>query len=137
MFSIKHPTSSTDNRTIYTYNSKAIQSYSYAYATQSIATGFIENDPSGTQFAATFTINDIEYHFSGTFTPSVQAFASNQATLTYGSEGDLTTDRDFNGLIGPDDVALMVANGPTITGPLNMPIWPGSDVTGTGTWTQN
>ncbi|KAM3445039.1 hypothetical protein NHJ13734_000908 [Beauveria thailandica] len=121
------------NRTIYTYNSKAIQNYSH----MTTANGFIKGVAGGTQFTSTFIIDDIQYHFSGNFNPAVQDFTSNEAILTYTSVGQLTTHRAFDGKIGTDTISLSIKNGPTIDGPLVLPINPASRVSGRGTWAQN
>ncbi|PWI64477.1 hypothetical protein PCL_09632 [Purpureocillium lilacinum] len=92
------------------------------------ASGFIKSVPGGNKFTACFVIDGIQYHFSGNFNPSVQGFISNEATLDYSTEGQLTTQRDFDGKIGTHDVRFVIANGPTISGRLNMPINPDSRV---------
>ncbi|RYP76679.1 hypothetical protein DL771_001601 [Monosporascus sp. 5C6A] len=101
------------------------------------ANGFIKSVAGGNKFTATFVIDDIQYHFSGNFNPAVQEFTSNEATLTYDSVGQMTTQRDFEGKIGTETITLTVKNGPTINGPLNLPINPASRVSGSGTWAQN
>lgn len=101
------------------------------------ATGFIRSAASGTKFTASFTIDDILYTYAGSLTPSVQSFESNNATLDYSSVGALTATRAFDGKVGSKTVTLSVANGPKITGDLDMPISPASTVSGNGSWTQN
>ncbi|TRX89636.1 hypothetical protein FHL15_009545 [Xylaria flabelliformis] len=101
------------------------------------ASGFIRGVAGGNKFTSTFVIEDIQYHFSGGFDPSVPPFTCDQATLLYTDLGQLTTTRDFEGKIGTDTVSFTIGNGPTITGRLDMPINPASRVSGSGTWAQN
>ena len=101
------------------------------------ASGFIRSAASGTKFTASFNIDDILYTFAGSLTPSVQSFDCNNATLEYSSVAALTATRAFDGKFGTKDVRVSVANGPKITGPLDMPISPASTVSGNGSWTQN
>ncbi|VUC37266.1 unnamed protein product [Clonostachys rosea] len=101
------------------------------------APGFIKGIAGGNKFTSTFIIDDIQYHFSGSFDPAVQEFTSNEATLEYSSASQLTTKRDFDGKVGTQDVTITIANGPTIKGPLNLPINPASRISGSGTWAQN
>lgn len=101
------------------------------------ARGFAKSVAGGDKFTSTFVIDDIQYHFSGTLDPAVQGFHSNEATLEYSSEGQLTTSRDFDGKVGTMDFRFEVANGAKISGPLMMPISPASRVSGRGTWAQN
>lgn len=100
------------------------------------AQGFVKGF-AGNKFIATFVIDDIQYHFSGSLNPAVQDFQSNEATLEYSSQGQLVSTRDFDGKVGTQDLTLNAANGPKISGPLNMPISPASRVSGSGTWSQN
>ncbi|KAK1701661.1 uncharacterized protein BDZ83DRAFT_595960 [Colletotrichum acutatum] len=99
--------------------------------------GFIKAIAGGNKFTSTFIIDDIQYHFSGSFNPAVQDFTSNAATLEYESLGSLTSNRDFDGKVGTQTVTLEVANGPKLTGNLQLPTNPASRVSGTGTWSQN
>ncbi|KAF8163838.1 hypothetical protein B0H34DRAFT_697225 [Crassisporium funariophilum] len=77
------------------------------------------------------------YNFSGNFASSVPAFTSNTATLTYTSLNQLTSTRSFDGRVGPNNVRLTLANGSVIDAVLDMPISPGSSVSGMGVWTAN
>ncbi|KAI0103620.1 hypothetical protein F4814DRAFT_432099 [Daldinia grandis] len=101
------------------------------------ANGFIKSVAGGSKFSATFVIDEVQYHYSGNFNPSVQAFESNEAVLEYGYEGQLTTQRQLEGKVGTQDIDIIIKNGPTIKGLLNMPINPATRVSGTGTWAQN
>lgn len=101
------------------------------------APGFIKGIAGGNKFTATFIIDDIQYHFSGSFDPAVQEFQSNEATLEYSSASQLTTKRDFDGKVGTQDVTITIANGSTIKGPLNLPFNPAFRISGSGTWAQN
>jgi hypothetical protein len=99
----------------------------------STARGFIRST-SSTKFTATFLIDDIQYTYTGTIANSVQTFSSTNATLTYSSTEQLTSLRAFSGKVGTQDVTFTAANGPKISGPLDMPISPASNVSGSGTW---
>ncbi|CAI6100973.1 unnamed protein product [Clonostachys chloroleuca] len=101
------------------------------------AAGFIKGIAGGNKFTATFVIDDIQYHFSGSFDPAVQEFQSNEATLEYSSASQLTTKRDFDGKVGTQDVTITIANGSTIKGPLNLPFNPAFRISGSRTWAQN
>lgn len=102
------------------------------------ATGFIKGIAGGNKFTSTFIIDDIQYHYSGSFSPAVQEFVCNVATLEYTSVAALTTVRDFSGKVGTQDVTFDVQpGGVKITGKLELPISPASRVSGTGTWNQN
>ncbi|KAF8962443.1 hypothetical protein BDZ97DRAFT_1662864 [Flammula alnicola] len=100
------------------------------------ADGFIKSTAGG-RFAATFVIDDLMYNFSGSFASSVPAFSCNTASLSYNAVRQLNSTRSFDGRVGPTTVELRVANGPIITGVLDMPLSPGSTVSGSGVWTQN
>ncbi|KAF9457789.1 hypothetical protein BDZ94DRAFT_939035 [Collybia nuda] len=91
----------------------------------------------GKKFIATFLIDEIQYSFAGSLDPSVQSFNCSNATLTYGSVGDLTTTRAYEGQVGVTKVTFTVANGAKLEGPLNLQISPASTVAGNGTWTSN
>ncbi|KAF3923619.1 hypothetical protein ABW21_db0204407 [Orbilia brochopaga] len=86
---------------------------------------------------ATFVVNDIQYTFQGHCSTPVLPFESNDATLEYSSEHELTTSREFEGEIGPVNISLMVSNGPRINGHLNMPMEPSTRVTGSAVWTMS
>ncbi|KAI1157493.1 hypothetical protein F5B18DRAFT_644874 [Nemania serpens] len=101
------------------------------------ASGFIKSVGGGSKFTATFLIDDIQYHFSGNFNPTVQDFTANEASLEYVNLGQLTTLRTIEGKVGTEDISISIKNGPKISGPLNMPINPASRISGTGTWAQN
>ncbi|KAM3066696.1 hypothetical protein ACMFMG_002405 [Clarireedia jacksonii] len=93
---------------------------------------------SANRVTAVFVIDGIQNTFTATVSPAMQAFTSNQATLTYGAADELTSTRNYDGHIGINDFNLTINNGPTIVGQLNTPgINPASTVTGTGNWEQN
>ncbi|KAH7303929.1 hypothetical protein B0I35DRAFT_154979 [Stachybotrys elegans] len=98
------------------------------------ASGFVKSVAGGSKFNATFLINDIQYHFTGSFNPAVQEFTSNGATLNYENLNQLTATRDFEGRIGAENISFIVTNGPKLQGPLNMPISQASYVSGRGVW---
>ncbi|KAF8154464.1 hypothetical protein B0H34DRAFT_716572 [Crassisporium funariophilum] len=100
------------------------------------AEGFIKSTAGG-RFACTFLIDDLMYNFSGSFASSVPAFTSNTATLAYTTLNQLVSTRSFDGRVGPNNIKLTLANGPVIDGVLDMPISPGSTVSGSGVWTGN
>jgi hypothetical protein len=100
------------------------------------ADGFIKSTAGG-RFAATFVIDEIMFNFSGSFASSVPAFTCNTATLEYPNLKAISSTRSFEGRVGPSKVSLNLANGPKINGVLDMPLSPGSTVSGSGVWTQN
>ncbi|KAL1839709.1 hypothetical protein VTK73DRAFT_3936 [Phialemonium thermophilum] len=103
----------------------------------STAQGFIRGVAGGHRFIASFVIDDIQYAFSGMLNPAVAEFTSREATLTYDSVEQLTSQRNFEGQVGSETVTLTIDNGPRISGPLEPPIYPASAVSGSGMWTQN
>jgi hypothetical protein len=103
------------------------------FSQMSTARGFIRST-SSTKFTATFLIDDIQYTLTGSIANAVQTFASTNATLNYTSTEQLTALRQFNGKVGIQDVTFTFTNGPKISGPLDMPIDPASNVSGSGTW---
>ncbi|KAF8962500.1 hypothetical protein BDZ97DRAFT_2076447 [Flammula alnicola] len=100
------------------------------------ADGFIRSTAGG-RFAATFMIDDLMYNFSGSFASSVPEFTSNTASITYSGVRQLHSTRSFEGRVEPTKVELRLANGPVIAGDLDMPLSPGSTVSGSGVWMQN
>ncbi|KAI1454746.1 hypothetical protein F4805DRAFT_302803 [Annulohypoxylon moriforme] len=98
------------------------------------ANGTVKSIPGGTKFASTFVIDGMQYHFSGNLNFSLPDFSSNEATVEYTDLGQLTTQRNFDGQIGPDKLSLNIINGPKIVGSLNMPIDTASRVSGNGMW---
>ncbi|PPR00854.1 hypothetical protein CVT26_012489 [Gymnopilus dilepis] len=91
------------------------------------ATGYISANALG-RFESTFMIRGIKYNFSGSFASSVPPFECHNAILTYSNISQLTSTRPFSGRIGPVNITLRCRNGPSISGPLNMPIDPGSSI---------
>lgn len=90
------------------------------------------------RITAVFVIDEIQRTFTATVSPAVQPFTSNSATLTYTDPELLTSTRSYSGRIGVNTYELTLANGPTITGDLNVPgISPASTVNGSGAWEQN
>jgi hypothetical protein len=104
-----------------------------SFSQMSIARGFVRST-SSTKFTATFLIDDIQYTFTGSIANSVQTFASTNATLEYTSTEQLTALRQFSGKVGIQELMFIATNGPKIFGPLDMPIAPASNVSGSGTW---
>jgi hypothetical protein len=101
----------------------------------STAKGFVTSTSHST-FIATFLVNDLQYIYAGNISPSVQSFACNNAILTYTSAEDLVASRGWSGKIGMENVTMNIVNGPSITGPLDMPISPASVANGSGIWNQ-
>jgi hypothetical protein len=90
---------------------------------------------SANRIIAVFIVDDIQQTFNAAISPALQPFTSNQATLTYNSEGDLTSTRHFSGVIGTTTFKLTLDNGPIIEGALNIPgVSPASTVDGSGAW---
>jgi len=100
------------------------------------AEGYIKSN-SGGRFVATFSIDGASFNFSGAFSSSVPPFTCNEATLTYTATNQLASTRNFDGRLGPNGVKFTLANGPVITGNLDMPINPGSTLSGSGVWSEN
>ncbi|KAF8165940.1 hypothetical protein B0H34DRAFT_691046 [Crassisporium funariophilum] len=90
----------------------------------------------GVRFTCTFDIDDMMFIFSGSFTTTVPHFSSNNVTVTYDGEHQLSSVRVFDGHIGARNFKLELANGPVIEGVLDIPI-PGMSVMGNGVWSGN
>ncbi|ENH74777.1 hypothetical protein FOYG_14759 [Fusarium oxysporum NRRL 32931] len=100
----------------------------------SSAQGFITSIQPG-RFTATFNIDDSVYVFSGNVNPPTQPFQSNSATLEYNSVESLGGFQQFNGIIGSgNEVSFTFSDGTAIKGPLDIPVDPASQVSGTGSW---
>jgi len=100
------------------------------------AEGFIKSS-SGGRFVATFTVEGLSYNFVGASSSGAPPFTCNEATLTYTAMKQLSATRIFDGKLGPNTVSITLANGPVISGTLDMPINPGSSLSGSGVWSQN
>ncbi|KAF5310973.1 hypothetical protein D9619_007963 [Psilocybe cf. subviscida] len=102
----------------------------------SSANGTIQSMPGG-QFTATFQIDETVFRFSGSLMPSTSGFTCRTATLAYTDKQSLTSTRSFSGIVGPNNVDLTIANGPKITGSLDMPVIPACAVMGSGRWSMS
>ncbi|KAG7427965.1 hypothetical protein Forpi1262_v010760 [Fusarium oxysporum f. sp. raphani] len=110
--------------------------YIHVYKMSS-AQGFITSIQPG-RFTATFNIDDSVYVFSGDVNPPTQPFQSNSATLEYNSVESLGGFQQFNGIIGSgNEVSFTFSDGTAIKGPLDIPVNPASQVSGTGSWSLN
>ncbi|KAG5744619.1 hypothetical protein H9Q69_011808 [Fusarium xylarioides] len=102
----------------------------------SSAQGLIKSSQPG-KFAATFNIDGNLYLFSGNVNPPTQPFESSAATLEYNSVEDLAGSQQFTGIIGSrEEVSFTFNDGTAIKGPLDIPVSPASQVSGTGVWAQ-
>ncbi|KAH6856355.1 hypothetical protein B0I37DRAFT_443037 [Chaetomium sp. MPI-CAGE-AT-0009] len=88
---------------------------------------------------AVFVLDDgVQISFPATVSPSIQAFTSNAATLTYDDPDQLTSTHSYSGRIGINDFVITLDNGTEFKGTLNVPgISPANTVTGTGAWESN
>ncbi|KAK4106641.1 hypothetical protein N658DRAFT_491275 [Parathielavia hyrcaniae] len=94
---------------------------------------------SDNRFTAEFATDDgLQTTFSATVSPAIHPFTTNSVTLTYDDAEQLTSTRSYTGRIGIDKFVLAFANGPIISGGLNVPgVYPAETVAGTGAWEQN
>ncbi|RGP75782.1 hypothetical protein FSPOR_580 [Fusarium sporotrichioides] len=100
--------------------------------------GSIKSIDGDSKFVATFIIDDIQYHYSGAFSPAVQNFQSDDVMLQYPSIESLTSTQDFEGVVGTEGIEIDIqSSNVRITGILDPPISPASCVSGAGTWSQN
>ncbi|PPQ76201.1 hypothetical protein CVT26_009098 [Gymnopilus dilepis] len=99
------------------------------------ADGYIKSSASGSRFTATFIIDGIQYHFSGSLGIAMQPFTCNNAMVTFSKLKSLTSTREYEGRIGERSVNLTIGNGVKISGDLDMPISPANSVAGVGAWT--
>jgi hypothetical protein len=88
----------------------------------------------GTTFWTNFVIDEITHSFQGTLGGTSVEPCDGVVTLTYDDPGQLTSTRDFSGIVGRTTTKITVANGVEIAGPLNNPISIANNVTGTGRW---
>ncbi|KAI1735118.1 hypothetical protein F4680DRAFT_436017 [Xylaria scruposa] len=85
-----------------------------------------------------FIINELQYTFTATVNPSIQPFTTNNFTLTYGADDELTSTCSFSGRIGTNGLQFKWDNGPRVTGTLNVPgIFPVSTVNSSRAREQN
>ncbi|KAI0785674.1 hypothetical protein C8Q75DRAFT_325938 [Abortiporus biennis] len=102
-----------------------------------VADGTFHRD-SANRIKAVFVIDEIQITFTGTVSPAMQPFTSNNAKITYGDVNELTATRTYLGRIGVNTFKLTFKNGPVIEGELNVPgIAPASTVNGSGAWESN
>ncbi|KAF8163753.1 hypothetical protein B0H34DRAFT_696688 [Crassisporium funariophilum] len=107
-----------------------------------VASGFIRQIGSagGSKFAATFTIDGLQYTLAGTFVARAPRFNCHSAKLTYSSMGQLSSTRLIEGTLGPKKLTLRLPNGPVIEGLLESGsdhIYKAYDVVGCGIWFHN
>ncbi|KAF5972993.1 hypothetical protein FBULB1_8514 [Fusarium bulbicola] len=102
----------------------------------SSAQGLIKSNGPG-KFIATFNIDGDLHHFSGNVYPPTQPFESNAAVLEYASVASLEGSQQFTGIIGSrDEASFTFSDGTAIKGPLDIPVNPASQASGTGYWSQ-
>ena len=90
-------------------------------------------------FIAKFTVDNTRtYSFAGTFEAIVPNLTCREAIVTFDDISKLTTSEStkFTGRVGPFDVQLDLANGPTIKGVLNAAVL-SRNLWGTGKWSQS
>ncbi|KAK3823865.1 MAG: hypothetical protein JOS17DRAFT_752431 [Linnemannia elongata] len=88
----------------------------------------------GSTFTSTFVINEIAYSFTGSFGGTSVEPCNGVVMLTYAKLEDLTSSRNFNGVIGKTSAKLILTNNVEISGSLDNPIMVANSVTGTGRW---
>ncbi|KAK3830124.1 MAG: hypothetical protein JOS17DRAFT_747048 [Linnemannia elongata] len=88
----------------------------------------------GTTFTATFVVDEITHSFTGSFGGTSVEPCTGVVTLTYANPGDLTSSRNFQGVIGKTSAKITLANAVEISGTLDNPISIANTVTGTGRW---
>ncbi|KAH9479057.1 hypothetical protein JR316_0007634 [Psilocybe cubensis] len=85
-------------------------------------------------FTSSFLVDGVIYHFIGRLSATTKLFTCYNATLTYNSKDDLTATRQVKGFVGPSTISMEIDNGPTISGTLDLPIYPPGDLDGSGIW---
>ncbi|PCD25108.1 hypothetical protein AU210_014220 [Fusarium oxysporum f. sp. radicis-cucumerinum] len=86
-------------------------------------------------FTSTSTRCLLPRDLSRNVNPPTQPFQSNSATLEYNSVESLGGFQQFNGIIGSgNEVSFTFSDGTAIKGPLDIPVNPASQVSGTGSW---
>ncbi|KAF9901325.1 hypothetical protein EC991_006252 [Linnemannia zychae] len=97
-------------------------------------TGRFQIAAAGTNFQSKFTIDEVSHSFQGSLGAASIDACVGSVTLTYERVGQLTSARDFSGVIGQTKVKITLDNGVEISGPLENPISIANTVTGSGKW---
>ncbi|EKM51151.1 uncharacterized protein PHACADRAFT_213044 [Phanerochaete carnosa HHB-10118-sp] len=85
---------------------------------------------------AKFTVEEIKYTFDGSLNGDIE-FTADNATLTYNDKDQLTGYKNYYGTLEGNMIRITFENGVTITGTLEQPVNPVTDVNGGGTWLVN
>ncbi|KAG0359682.1 hypothetical protein BGX24_005729 [Mortierella sp. AD032] len=88
----------------------------------------------GTNFTATFNVDEITHSFVGSFGGTSVEPCTGVVTLTFGRPEDLTSTRNFSGVVGRTSTKITLANAVEISGSLDNPIPIANTVTGSGRW---
>jgi hypothetical protein len=88
----------------------------------------------GPVFSSRFHIDEIGYSFNGSFGGLSIDSCKGVVTLTYDTTEQLTSSRDYQGVVGKMSMKMTLANGVEIAGPLDNPIMVANTVTGNGRW---
>ena len=102
------------------------------------AQGSVRQVGSASRIKATFTVGDgREFYYDAVFTVpgTVPMFNSPIALLTYATEGDLTGQQEFTGVLGPVTLAMTIGTATTVAGPIDENIDPPLPIKGRGSWT--
>ncbi|KAI0521229.1 hypothetical protein F5B22DRAFT_643956 [Xylaria bambusicola] len=98
------------------------------------ATGRIVCTDGGHKITAIFMIDGVQRQFIGQLNGATREFTSMNATIQYGDLNQLLGQHTFNGLLGPVHITLHFENSTTISGSLDVPVEPVSQIVGTGNW---
>ncbi|KAK3827391.1 MAG: hypothetical protein J3R72DRAFT_457101 [Linnemannia gamsii] len=88
----------------------------------------------GTNFTATFVVDEITHSFIGSLGGTSIEPCTGVVTLTFTKPEDLTSTRNFSGVVGRTTTKITLANNVEISGPLDNPIPIANTVTGSGRW---
>jgi len=100
---------------------------------QVLAGGSIKG--SGTTLSAIFAFEGKTYGFIGKFTSgTLPSFEVQNAKLAFNTTADLAGTQTFTGFVGQNDLSWNLANGPTMTGPLDTPLSNEFSTNGSGFW---
>ncbi|KAK6538832.1 hypothetical protein TWF694_010397 [Orbilia ellipsospora] len=98
--------------------------------------GIVRSGP-GDIFTAMFVIDDVQYSFTGKTSTEGEEFGCWKASLEFEDIQALQGDGTFEAEVGEQELSIVFANGPKITGTLQDPIIPKAIVKGQGHWITN
>ena len=122
----------TNHKRCVAWLADAVRSAHDLYKIQ-VASGFIRSR-SKNEFTSGFVIDGALFQFEGVFEPAVKGFSCCNARLRYADVGQLDANQVWAGTIGRESITMSIKNGATVSGLLDMPVFPSKMVNGSGAW---